>query len=434
MAQWSDLTKELLPNNKTIYEVVKIAGTNGGAASSGNPLPVSFGSMNTDAFGRLRVSNPVTLYDSFHRYSDNGKDAVYTNGTASSSYNANTSSVLMSIGQDAGDAVYRESKRVFAYQPGKSLEIFMTFNFGVQKEGLRNRVGYFGDHNGVFLQREGAIASIVKRTSISGVVQDIAIAQQDWNVDTLDGTGPSGFALDLSKSQILFIDIEWLGVGAVRCGFVIDGLFVHCHTFVHANIIETTYMTTAMLPVRHEIENISNTDSASTHTEICTSVISEGGYEVAGKPRSFIMPVNAPKTLAVIGQLYPIITLRLKADKLDAISVLRDISILGIGNNTRIVWKLMYAPTITGGTWNTTGTDSSVEYSTDCTYSGGEAVASGILSVTNQSTSVMSLDHGSFKYQLERNSFTEQPICLTLVAQGLTNGDAVLAGVVWEEI
>jgi hypothetical protein len=145
------------------------------------------------------------------------------------------------------------------------------------KAGLRQRVGYFGDDNGFFLERAGATVQFVKRTRVTGVVENNIVAQTDWNIDKLDGTGPSLLTLNLDNPQILFIDIEWLGVGTVRMGFVIDGKFVHCHSFHHANQNTSpkgAYIQTATLPLRSEIENTSTTASNSTLKIICSTVIS----------------------------------------------------------------------------------------------------------------------------------------------------------------
>jgi hypothetical protein len=60
---------------------------------------------------------------------------------------------------------------------------------------------------------------------------ETVVPQTNWNIDKLDGTGISGITLDISKAQILWMDIEWLGLGTVRIGFVINGnLFTVIHS------------------------------------------------------------------------------------------------------------------------------------------------------------------------------------------------------------
>jgi hypothetical protein len=123
--------------------------------------------------------------------------------------------------------------------------ILNTFVFNEAKTGLRQRVGYFGANNGIFLEQDGTTVNLVKRSYISGSVVDTKVAQASWNGDKLNGTGDSGLTLDLTKSQIFWIDVEWLGVGSVRCGFIINGEYYVAHTFHHANVLDSVYMTTA---------------------------------------------------------------------------------------------------------------------------------------------------------------------------------------------
>ena len=100
----------------------------------------------------------------------------------------------------------------------------------------------------------------VKRSSVTGSLVNTEISQSNWNVDPLNGNGPSGLTLDLTKVQIIWFDFEWLGSGTVRCGFIINGVYIHCHSFQHANVTEGTYMTTASLPQRVEITNLDTTE------------------------------------------------------------------------------------------------------------------------------------------------------------------------------
>jgi len=85
--------------------------------------------------------------------------------------------------------------------------------------------------------------------------------------------------IDLTKSQIFWTDIEWLGVGSVRTGFILDGRYIICHIFNHANFLKYPYMTSAIGPVRYEITNTTGTAPASNLMQICSTVISEGGYD-----------------------------------------------------------------------------------------------------------------------------------------------------------
>jgi hypothetical protein len=247
-----------------------------------NPAYVAIGVTNTDAFGRLRVSQPYTLFDSQNRYAaDNQFDTSTVTG-GSTTYLPNESSVRMDVTTASGAEVVRQTFRSFPYQPGKGLLVLATFVMNEAKTNLRQRVGYFGTQNGVFFQLNNTTKSFILRTYIGGSVDDTTrkVDQSAWNGDKLDGTGASGLTLDLTKPQILWMDFEWLGVGNVRCGFIINGQYIVCHTYQNANVTGTSvYMTTAILPLRYEITNTAGNSNSFFLKQICSTVISEGGYE-----------------------------------------------------------------------------------------------------------------------------------------------------------
>lgn len=390
-----------------------------------------------DAFGRQRVSEPFTLFDSSHRYEDNGLWATSTNLGGTATFNADQGLVDLSIGSTANAFVKRETYKVFAYQPGKSLLVMSTFVMAGSFLGLRQRVGYYNDNNGYFFEKSGVTLSFVERSLVSGSVVDTPITQSNWNYDKMNGAGPSGVNLDTTKAQILWIDMEWLGVGSVRMGFVVNGQFYLCHTFQHANVIPSTYITTACLPLRYEIQNVTGTLANTTLKQICSTVISEGGYTLTGEQYSIGIPVTAPRTFAVAGTYYPIIGLKLTGTRLDAIAVLTALSLLGLGNGKNYAWRLVQRGSISGGTWVTTA-GSAVEYNiTGTSSSGGSVIASGYVNSSNQGSPVVNILKGAlFSSQLERNGFTGAAFETILEATVSTTsgGEGMLASVDWEEI
>lgn len=434
MAQW--IVPQLTMDGEQRFEVMMLADKYGNLVGGANPSGTA-----VDAFGRARVSNPFTLFDSFHRYRDNGKITTSTAGAGTATHNANAGLIECTVGTASGDFVKRESSRVFAYQPGKSLQILQTFVMSPQKENLRQRYGYFSTTNGFFLEVDGTTVNLVRRSSSSGSVVETKIEQTTWNIDPLDGTGISGITLDLTKAQILFTDIEWLGVGSVRMGFVIDGQMIPVHTFHHANSAESTYMATACLPVRAEIENTGITDSASTLKVICASVISEGGYELRGKSMAIGMNIASPKDIPTAGTFTPIISIRLKDANSDAIVIPRFIDFFAISNNTRYRYKVVVGGTLTGASWTSAGINSSVEYDTTATaITGGTDVYMGYVNISagegGTTVDLSAVGGNLFKYQLERNSFlsSDKGIALSLVATGASNGDDAIGAIGWEEV
>ena len=421
-----------------------VAGILNGTACEGdmNALPVSIGGTNVDAFNRLRVSNPLTLFDSSHRYADNNLWASSITGTAAATFSADEGLVNLTVGTASGDQIIRETVKIFSYQPGKSLLVMNTFVMGTAKANLRQRVGYYGAANGMYFERDGTSLYFVERSAVTGSVVNTRVAQQDWNQDTLDGSGsvsnPSGLTLDASKAQILYMDVEWLGLGTVRMGFIINGVFVPAHNFNHANLVSTTYITTASLPLRYEMTNTAATASASTLKQVCSTVISEGGYELRGAQLSIGNTITSPRSLTTAGTFYPVVSIRLKSTRLDAIVILTAISILGITNNANYKWEVVASGSTTGGTWVSAGTNSAVEYNitgTAFSSTGGRILATGFFQGSNQGSNTIDiLKAALFSFQLERQPFTATPYELTLACTAASNGDQVLASLDWEEI
>lgn len=395
-------------------------------------------STRLDAFGRLRVSEPLTLFDSNHRFSDNGLWATLTTTGGTSVFNANQGLVDLNVTASSGSSVTRETFKVFSYQPGKSLLILTTFVMNPAKTGLTQRVGYYGDENGFYLEQEDFTVAFIKRSLITGSIVETPVVQADWNGDRLDGSGASGITLDLTKAQILWMDLEWLGVGSVRMGFIINGEYIVCHTFQHANVIASTYITTASLPLRYEIENTADTSGASTLKQICSTVISEGGYELRGEARCIATSITAPYNMTVAGTYYPLVSIRLKSAYLDGVVVPTGISCLPISTGT-YEWKLIEGGVTTGGTWTSLGADSIVEYNiTGSSFAGGTTIHTGFFNASNQGTTMSGLDRsGLFDHQLTRNPFTGVAYELTLCVAANTiggGGSNVLAHLDWEEI
>jgi hypothetical protein len=404
--------------------------------ASGQPLPVTTQSNSTatDAFGRLRTSSPLTLFDSSHRYKDNGLWTTATGTGGTTTFDANAGLVTLNTTTASGSSIVRETTKCFSYQPGKSLLVMSTFVMNAPQTNLRQRVGYYGASNGMFLEQDGTTISFVERSAVTGSTVDTKVAKASWNIDPMDGSGPSGYTLDLTKAQILWMDVEWLGLGTVRIGFIINGEFVHCHSFHHANLITSTYITTASLPLRYEITNTGATASTSVLKQICSTVLSEGGYELRGLQQAIGTTITAPYSLTTAGTFYPVISLRLKTTALDAIVILAAISLLGI-TSANYLWRIVATATTTGGTWVPL-TDSSVEYNlTGTATTGGRILAQGYFSSTNQSTTQIDvLKEALFRFQLERDGLTSTPYELSLILTASANTSTVHASMDWEVI
>jgi hypothetical protein len=394
----------------------------------------------SDAFGRLRVSEPYTLFDTQSRYFDHNLFASNTSGTANVVYVANQSSYQLNVGSASGDSVLRETLKAFPYQPGKSQLTLNTFCMNTPKTNLRQRVGLFDANDGIFFENDGTYNYFVIRSGSTGVEE--RVRQDAWNVDQLNGVGgatnPSGYTLYPDRTQIMFADVEWLGVGSVRVGFVINGAYIICHQFNHANQVGNTkvYMTTATLPIRYEITNTGVTSGNSMMTQICSSVISEGGFQLSGSgnPRAASHVIGTPVTLPNDQSFKPVIAIRLKSTNLNAVVVPINYTIVPVAQSL-FQYRIYKKAVTTGGTWANAAVDSSVEYNlAPTTLSSGDIAEQSFLNSTNQSSGAPIQQGFEFEYQLERQPFTgvAYEYVITMATTG-TNQD-IYASIEWQEI
>lgn len=358
-----------------------------GAGTSANPFrPVNTGSYNDsasiDAFARLRVSNPQTLFDSkqIHDKQPLFWDDVEALGSGTNSvYNQATASTVLSVDASTIGKRIKQTFMRFNYQTGKSQLVLMTFtldNLGGGTDIIRC-AGQYDDDNGIFLKDDEGTIKWVIRSSTTGSAVDTEVAQASWNLDVMDGTGKSGITLDFTKSQILFFDYEWLGVGRVRCGFVIDGIPIYTHQFLNANVLAGVYMTTPNLPLRYEIEN-QGTGVASEIETICASIMSEGGNQDIGVLR-YKSTEGTHLDANTADQLYALMGIRLKNGYLG--TIVKEVSASLVAATTdNYEWVLIMNPTVAGTFTYNAETNSAIEVAigaTANTVSGGTALIGG---------------------------------------------------------
>lgn len=358
MAQYNKQDNSFLPNGTSLFEVVMLADAEGNINTGGG----NFSGAAVDAFGRARMSQPVTLFDSKNVDQDASKFYNKVTGTGTATYDITNSAVNMTVSA-VGDSVLRRSKRRMAYQPGKSLQFMATTTMAEPKVGLKQRVGYYDDNDGVYFEEENGSYYIVLRSSSLG--QTFRIAQNDWNGDKLNGIAAdstSGFTLNASKSQIFWSDFEWLGVGSVRCGFVINGQLIIAHTFHHANGIVGVYMKQANLNVSYEIIAGTGFTGTATMKQICASVVSEGGYTPKGQPYIASTPFAGNSTNST-GWLN-LVTIKLS--NLNGVAIVSGADVLNIQNedfewglfrNATFATPLTFGTTLSRVAYDTTDID-----------------------------------------------------------------------------
>lgn len=333
-----------------------------------------------DAFGRLRVSNPITLHASKFDYPDDGVTwAEKLVGAGAKSYLSAESAYELSVGTTNGDMIVRQTRNHFPYQPGKSHFPLLTGVLGPVKTGVRSAIGYFNNNDGLFFERNENGIHVCLRTSTSGSPVDTKIPQADWNIDKLDGTGPSGIVLDASMAQIFAVDMQWLGEGSVAFAVDINGNLIYVHEMNHANMLDKVYMATATLPLRYEIENIADTASPSTMKQICSTVISEGGYDVGGYPR---FAASGQGVSVGTGSFIPLITIRPKTTfggKINRV-LIKDIIYDILSENKAAEIRVIFGGTLTGASFLPVPGTSALEFDISATALTGGQIIGGTLS------------------------------------------------------
>ncbi|MEK0326746.1 MAG: hypothetical protein QQN63_13690, partial [Nitrosopumilus sp.] len=305
-----------------------------------------------DAFTRLRVSNPTTIFDSKQIF-DNAPlfwddQEVSGAGTTSTYSKDNARSRLAVSASTAGKRV-RQTFMRFNYNPGKSQLCFMTGVLGAGAAGITQEIGMHDDNNGVLFQCKDGVIRVIIRSSVSGSAVDEVVTQAEWNLDTLDGAGklninPSEHLAIWSNNQVFMFDYEWLGTGRVRLGIVIGGEIFYVHEFLNANVRTTVYMSTPNLPLRYSIEN-DGTGGAAFLDHICSSVSSEGGADQNG----IIRHVESAGTVldaASTNVFYALLGMRLKSTHFGATVLPLEVGISEYAGSKFYAWHWLLNPTV----------------------------------------------------------------------------------------
>ena len=388
------------------------------------------GSTAYDAFGRLRVSNPLTIFDSKNIMSKNNLFDESTVGASSTvTYSADKSTVNLNVDTPSSSYVIRQSKRVMSYQPGKSLLNLNTFVMDTAQTNLAQRVGMFDNDNGIYFEKTGSTLNWVRRTSTSGSSVDNPIAQSSWNGDKLDGSGASGYTLDTTKACIMFMDFEWLGMGSVRCGFVIDGKFIVAHTFLNANNLDTVYIRTANLPIRDMIIALDTLDSTATLQQVCSTTMIEGGYAPSGTQQMIGTASLGGVNLTTAGTFYNLATISLQSSRPYAVIVSQGFDASAVSNSDFEVQLRLNATPSTAFSYTTYSDNVKYDLTGTTTITGGTIIGKAYLS-GKASNSIQFGDGFNFDYQLGQ-TIAGASDTLTLCAKGASNGDDVVGNLKW---
>lgn len=323
-----------------------------------------------DAFGRQRVSQPFTLFDSVLRHGKNAEVWNETISSGTSEHLINESSVLMTV-TASGDSILRRTRKRFPYQPGKGLNVLQSFAGSTPQAGIIQELGLFDNSNGIILRASGTTVQFVIRSSTTGSPVETVVDQSAWNIDTAPW-------LNFAKTNIFTADLEWLGVGRVRCGFVLDGEYYYCHEFNHANSLDAVYMTTAVLPLSYTIR--ATATASGSMKQICSTVASEGGYEPAG---AIYTIGRGASNFASISSETMVAAIRMASGRTDNVILPSQVDAsLGGKQNDNVVaeWRMRLNPTVSGTWLSAPNGRGNVQVMSSGTFSGGTVINAGLVS------------------------------------------------------
>jgi len=391
--------------------------------------------MDYDPYGNpvLRIDDTTKQHTSKNRVKVSTFEvtdfATYTNskdgdiwddlitGTASSTHDVYQSMVLLQVGSAAGDSVIRQTKRVQRYLPGRQSEVSMVFRWFPVATGVRRRFGLFDDLDGIYFEDggDGDFYVVIRRNTAGGIIEN-RVARADWNVDKLDGTGPSGITAIPEAIQQMSIEYEWYGAGQVEFNFIINNNKYPIHQFNHGNIVEYTWAASASLPIRCELTNVTG-ESAGPHYfwQGSHSFTTEGTTTLLGRQKAISSPLTG-YSLTTANTFYPVIAIRLKTNALRSV-VIPDFYAGATLDNTNVFIRVIEGATITGGTWISYDSESAVEYNlTGTAFSNGTILDTVFVNGTNQ----------GIKYGLPERAIT-QIVRNTTTTLGDTSSTFVIA-------
>ncbi len=411
--------------------------TAGGSFTGGNL------STNNDAFGRLRVTDTYTLADYKHLYVVDYNFVDHYVSGSTITFSPNRASVILATSASAASRAVHQTKMYHNYMPGKSQYIMSSFRFGAAEPNVIKRTGYFDDHNGIFFEQDqtGSLQFVIRSaTNGTGSIQENRVKQESWNVHTLlDGD----VVLDITKAQLFWIDFQWLSIGRVRCGFVINGVNILCHAFDHSNNVDGAYMSSPNLPVRCEIRN--TTTSTGSMEQICATVMSEGGYEETGTTFAHTSVALRPLTASQASLIFAI---RLKNSYNGlpnrAFVRLEDMSVYSQNEPIKYIVVKLDSGSITGGTWVSEDVESVVEWNSgSMSYSTASAheLLNGFVAAAGQGVGNFASSVSQRQGSKNRINYIAQNFDSTssemygIVATNLTTTTTnVIASMVWKEI
>jgi hypothetical protein len=402
------------------------------STSFANRSPMAFAQQDpmVDSFERLRVSEPEIAFEYMFVNGVNATywdSAVYGVGTFLPTVVALGAAAPAAPNNDVGTnlntttasltGAWIQSLYHVRYAPALSSKAHITFNPTVAQANQTVRVGVFTDQgtfpsnagDGVYFEMVGTSLQVTRRYLTGGGVGAVEqVLQANWNLDKCNGTGTSGFNLDVTKAIHLVIEWQWLGVGNVRIGFETGATgVVWAHDFINVNVTSAPWCRTGTLPIRAEIFTTGVVAQPGILKMICCSVLQEGlltrrpwRYHSADSGTA----IRTILATAALGAYYPLMSIRAAitndfTKRALIVPTKATINLVTLGTGpTGYKWALIYAPSAlpATATFAVIGSELcqvDIAATPGAALTGGIVVAGGMLSQVINSNNVIDLKY-----------------------------------------
>lgn len=401
----------------------------------------AFDEKQLDSFSNVPVAPPTFVGDGQLTYDLQPllfEQITAGDGTITHSATERAARLRINTATGAGDKAIMQSYAHYRYQAGRTTQVFLTFNFNSNTgvTNLRRFVEYGDGTNAIGLELNGTSKNLYIKSGTSAGNQSVALASASYQGVT-NPLAAAGVSLDLSKTQILVIDMQALYVGRVRLGFNIDGSIIWQHEFKNANVQAYPWIQTANLPVRARMESTGTTATDDDMLFICNCVLSRGGQEkIAGYDFVVQNTVTAGSgTRTHMMSIRPRTTFNSITNRVEF--VLLDLEIMVTGINP-IYWELCIGQALTTPSFaNANATYSAFEYDTAGTLSGSPAIvtASGYCAASNQVRGQSDRDvTNRYPITLDAAGAHRTLGTLTLLVTGIGGASACYAQLHWKEL
>src|SRR3989344_3155522 len=343
-----------------------------------------------DLFDRINIVNPVIIFNN-SLVTDITDELIWddvqvSGGGTTSTYDYNTASVTLEVSNITAGRRVRQTFVRFLSIPGNDQMIMMGGIFGNQQNGITKYIGYMDNNNGLFFSVNSTTINVGIRTFTSGVAVDTLIPQSEWNLDTMDGNGPSGIILDLTKMNCYIMKYQIVGGGRIKWGLYMNNDIYYVHQISTNNTNSVVYIQNCRLPLRYEIVNdgtgdISNLTQYATYIINGNKIINEknnvmfnGLYNVV---RYIELNSGIRRSLTANNQLdmsasniNPICAIRLKSSELSSYIIINKITIsirrgptikLVAGSVVPCIWQIITNATLSNNITYTDVTNSAIQ-------------------------------------------------------------------------